>query len=41
VPSAAPVDLFRTEIAAGEIIVQSNRSNHKTGAIDEFSQMLE
>jgi hypothetical protein len=31
VAGAAPVDFFRNEIADGEIIVQSSRSNRKMG----------
>jgi hypothetical protein len=38
---AAPVDLFQNEIAGGEIIVQSNRSNRKMGRSDGSAQMFD
>jgi hypothetical protein len=40
VAGAAPVDLFRNEIAGGEFIVQLNRSNRKMGRSDESGQMF-
>jgi hypothetical protein len=41
VAGAVPVDLFRNEIAGGEIIVQSNRSNCKIGRSDGSAQMFD
>jgi hypothetical protein len=41
VAGATPVDLFRNEIAGGEIIVQSNRSNRKMGRSGGSAQMFD